>query len=94
MSRFNQVKGKSFLEAFESLKGGGAITQVEGEKATDAINRMSISTNEQEFVRAAMDLQDVVRKGVANAQAKAARAASRNAPAAPATGGAIFLGIE
>jgi hypothetical protein len=87
MSRFDQIKGASFLEAFESLKGGGAITQVEGEKATDAINRMSISTNEQEFVRAAMDLQDVVRKGVANAQAKAARAGSRNAPAAPAAGG-------
>ena len=94
MSRFDQIKGASFLEAFESLKGGGAITQVEGEKATDAINRMSISTNEQEFVRAAMDLQDVVRKGVANAQAKAARAGSRNAPAAPATGGATFLGFE
>jgi len=94
MSRFDQIKGASFLEAFESLKGGGAITQVEGEKATDAINRMSISTNEQEFVRAAMDLQDLVRKGVANAQAKAARAGSRNAPAAPATGGATFLGFE
>lgn len=88
MSRFDQIKGASFLEAFESLKGGGAITQVEGEKATDAINRMSISTNEQEFIRAAMDLQDVVRKGVANAQAKAARADSRNAPA-PAAGGGV-----
>ena len=93
MSRFDQIKGASFLEAFESLKGGGAITQVEGEKATDAINRMSISTNEQEFIRAAMDLQDVVRKGVANAQAKAARAGGRNAPA-PAAGGATFLGFE
>lgn len=90
MSRFDQIKGASFLEAFESLKGGGAITQVEGEKATDAINRMSISTNEQEFVRAALDLQDVVRKGVANAQAKAARAGSRNAPA-PAAGGGVDM---
>lgn len=93
MSRFNQIKGASFLEAFESLKGGGAITQPEGEKATDAINRMSIATDEKEFIRAAMDLQDVIRKGVANAQAKAARAGSRNAPA-PAAGGATFLGFE
>lgn len=93
-SRFEQSTGQSFLEAFESLKGGGAITEAEGKKATSAINRMSLSTSEDEFIRAAMDLQDVVRTGVANAQAKAARAGSRNAPAAPATGGATFLGFE
>jgi hypothetical protein len=96
-SRFEQSTGQSFLEAFESLKGGGAITEAEGAKATAAINRMSLSTNEDEFIRAALDLQDVVRKGVANAQARAARAEGRNAPAAPATGGgggATFLGFE
>jgi hypothetical protein len=93
-SRFEQSTGQSFLEAYESLKGGGAITEAEGKKATSAINRMSLSTSEDEFIRAALDLQDVVRTGVANAQAKAARAGSRNAPAAPATGGATFLGFE
>jgi hypothetical protein len=73
MSRHDQIKGASFLEAFESLKSGGAITEKEGSKATDAINRMSTATSEAEYVRAAMDLQDVMRKGVANAQAKASR---------------------
>jgi hypothetical protein len=82
MSRFDQIKGASFLEAFESLKGGGAITEKEGQKGTDAINRMSISTDEKEFVRAAMDLQDVIRKGVMNAQGRASRAGG--APAAGA----------
>lgn len=71
MARFDQIKGASFLEAFESLKGGGAITEKEGQKGTDAINRMSTSQSEAEFVRAAMDLQDVIRKGVANAQTRA-----------------------
>ena len=74
-ARFDQIKGASFLEAFESLKGGGAITEKEGAKATDAINRMSLSQSEKEFVSAARDLQDVVRKGVANAQRKAGGAA-------------------
>ena len=83
MSRFDQIKGASFLEAFESLKGGGAITEKEGQKGTDAINRMSTSTDEKEFIRAALDLQDVIRKGVANAQSRAARA-----------GGVKFLGFE
>jgi hypothetical protein len=96
MSRFDQIKGASFLEAFESLKGGGAITEKEGQKGTDAINRMSTSTDEKEFIRAAMDLQDVIRKGVQNAQTRAARAggAAPAAPAAPAADGVKFLGFE
>lgn len=92
MSRFNQIKGASFLEAYEFLKGGGAITEKEGDKGTDAINRMSIATSEDEFIRAAMDLQDVVRSGVAKAQARAAQAGGRGgaggAPAAAGGGGA------
>jgi hypothetical protein len=85
MSRFDQIKGASFLEAFESLKGGGAITEKEGQKGTDAINRMSTSTDEKEFIRAAMDLQDVIRKGVAEAQRKA----SRSGGATPGAAGAV-----
>lgn len=90
MSRFDQIKGASFLEAFESLKGGGAITEKEGQKGTDAINRMSTSTDEKEFIRAAMDLQDVIRKGVENAQRRASRAGG--APGAAPSGGVIDFG--
>lgn len=81
MTRFDQIKGASFLEAFESLKGGGAITEKEGAKATDAINRMSIASDEKEFVRAALDLQEVIRKGVENAQRKVGGGAPRTPPA-------------
>jgi hypothetical protein len=91
MSRFDQIKGASFLEAFESLKGGGAITEKEGQKGTEAINRMSTSTDEKEFIRAAMDLQDVIRKGVTNAQTRASRSGGAGAPA-PAAGGVIDFG--
>jgi hypothetical protein len=91
MARFDQIKGASFLEAFESLKGGGAITEKEGQKGTDAINRMSTSSDEKEFIRAAMDLQDVIRKGVTNAQSRASRT-SGAAPVAPAAGGVIDFG--
>ncbi len=96
MSRYEQIKDSSFLEAFEALKGGGAITEKEGAKGTSAINRMSTSTSEKEFIRAALDLQDVIRKGVENAQKRAARAggAAPAAPAAPAAGGVKFLGFE
>jgi len=92
MSRHDQIKGASFLEAFESLKGGGAITEKEGTKATDAMNRMSTATSENEYIRAALDLQDVIRKGVANAQARASRAGGGVAPISPAAGGVIDFG--
>lgn len=99
MSRFDQIKGASFLEAFNALKGGGAITEKEGQKGTDAINRMSIATDEKEFVRAAIDLKNVIQRGVENAQKRAAKFGGTSAgvsvaPAAPAVGGAKFLGFE
>lgn len=64
MAKFNQLKGKQFLEAYENLKGGGAISEIEGKKATDAISAMDLSTSEEEFDKAAEDLKDVIRTGL------------------------------
>lgn len=67
----NQVEGTAFLSAFEALKGGGAISEKEGEKATAARMRMTLAQNENEYIKAAREFQDIVRKGVENAQRKA-----------------------
>jgi hypothetical protein len=94
---FEQVKGGAFLDAFNVLKGAGAISEKEGEKATAARTRMSIAQSEQEFVKAAREYQDVVRKGVEVMQKKATGGAAPVVPAgaAPAAaGGAKFLGFE
>ncbi|CAB5223169.1 hypothetical protein UFOVP381_2 [uncultured Caudovirales phage] len=77
--RLGQLQGKQFLEAFESLKGGGAITQVEGEKATQAIARMNAAGTEKGFIEAAKEFQGIVQQGLE----KARRAAERGG--APAT---------
>jgi hypothetical protein len=66
-----QIEGKTFLEAFESLRGGGAITEVEGAKGQQAISRMNKAQSEVEYVKAARELQEVVRKGVERARTKA-----------------------
>lgn len=79
----NQVEGTAFLSAFEALKGGGAISEKEGEKATAARLRMTLAQNEDEYVKAAREFQDVVRKGVENAQRKAGGLAGA------ATGGGV-----
>ncbi len=92
MARFDQIKGASFLEAFESLKGGGQITEKEGAKGTEAINRMSIAQSEKEFIAAARDLQEVIRKGVMTAQRKLQMSSS---PTSSSSGGqADPLGIR
>lgn len=64
----DQVKGGAFLQAFESLKGGGQITEIEGRKATDAITRMNRSQSESEFIKAAREYQDVIRAGIDRAK--------------------------
>jgi len=69
--RLDQLKGKQFLQAFQSLKGGGQITEVEGKKATDAISRMNNSQSEGEFVKAANEFKQIIQQGVDRAKKKA-----------------------
>jgi len=47
-----QVTGKQFLQAFETLKGGGQITEIEGTKATEALANLSTSQSEKQFRKA------------------------------------------
>lgn len=58
----DQIQGKAFLQAFESLKGGGQITEVEGRKATDAIARLDRSQSDAEYETALSELRDVMTK--------------------------------
>lgn len=68
-----QLKGKAFLQAFESLKGGGAISEKEGAQATNAISRIFDPRQSPEAARQAYaELRDIVARGVAKAEAKAA----------------------
>lgn len=54
-SRVAQLKGETFLQAFNTLRGGGQITEVEGAKATDAIARLSKAQTPDEFYTALTD---------------------------------------
>ncbi len=67
----DQVKGKTFLEAYQSLKGGGQITEVEGTKAEQSIARLDKGQKEEDFVQAAEDLKAVVQNGLIRAAVKA-----------------------
>jgi len=85
--RQKQIEGKAFLEAFQALKGGGAITEKEGEKGTAAIMRMNKASNEKEYIAAARELQTVLRTGMERARAKAGNPAPS---ATPSGGGGVI----
>lgn len=86
-----QVTGATFLDAFETLKGGGQITEKEGEKATKAISRLSLNLSEKEFIRAVDELRSIMQAGLRRAETRAARLSGNAAPSravgAPATSG-------
>jgi len=72
-SKIDQVMGKTFLQAFNSLRGGGAITEIEGQKATQSLNRLQntkVGTEAwvqaaQEFRQDVLDLVDIARRKAA-----------------------------
>jgi hypothetical protein len=78
--KLKQVIGKAFLKAFNDLKGGGSITEKEGEKATDAITRLSRFSSEVEFIRAARELENILAKGEQRALDRRARIEGKSAP--------------
>jgi hypothetical protein len=75
-ARFDEIMGGAFLEAFETLKGGGAITETEGKKATAAKTRMSLAQSEKEFLAAANEYKAIVKTGIERARKKAGEAPS------------------
>jgi hypothetical protein len=68
--RLDQIKDRTFLQAFETLKGSGQITEKEGEKATSALNRMSTAQSEVEFIKAAREFEENLRTGMDMAKKK------------------------
>lgn len=73
--RAKQLEGQAFLQAFESLKGGGQITEIEGQKATQAIGRLSTAQNAKDYQSALEEL-----RGVVEMARDRARSSAGNAP--------------
>jgi len=71
--RLEQIQGKQFLSAFQALKGAGQITEIEGQKATQAVARMQRKQSESEFIKGAMEFKQILMKGLARARNEAKR---------------------
>jgi hypothetical protein len=59
--RIDQIGGATFLQAYETLKGGGQITEVEGKKATQAQARMGTAQSDEDYLAALDDFIGVVK---------------------------------
>lgn len=92
VTRLDELKGGAFLQAFMSLKGGGQITEKEGEKAEAAIQRMNRALSGKDFDAALDDYETIIAKGLAKARRSANAAAGRqgqempNGPVPPVPG--------
>ncbi len=62
---FDQAKSQAFTQAFDMLRGAGAITDVEGTKGTSALNRLDRGLSDAGFDEALKDYEDVIRTGMA-----------------------------
>jgi hypothetical protein len=83
-ARIEQVLGSAFLQAFESLKGGGAITEVEGAKAEAAITRLrNLKQSDAGYKQALADAKTEVRALMELAKVKAQGGYASSTPSAP-----------
>lgn len=101
-SKMDQIGGQAFLQAFNSLKGGGQITEIEGQKATQAIARLNAAQSPADYRQALNELRQIVSTGVQRARQQAGGGAAGQAapapqPQAPApanNGGFRIIGVE
>jgi hypothetical protein len=68
---YQSIKGQAFLDAFQRLKGGGQITEIEGQKATDALLKLNKAQNEKDFIKYAREFQENLQRGMELAKNRA-----------------------
>lgn len=80
--KIEQLKSRVFLEAFETLKGGGQITEREGAAAQAAMARLDRAQSTEEFVSALQELDGILQRGLSRVGAPIAPV-SQGQPALP-----------
>lgn len=70
IERIGQLQSNAWLSARQMLKGGGAITDYESQKAEAAVARLERPKSEGEFKQALKDLRDAIVEGEAKLRAQ------------------------
>ena len=83
--RIEQLQGQAFLQAFETLKGGGQITEREGQAAQAAIARLQRPQSEDAYRQALTELRAIVARGAERAGGAAQQPIGAEVPTAGAS---------
>jgi hypothetical protein len=67
----DQIKNRNFLTSYDILRGGGQISNVEGEKAAQAQARLSQAQNKEDFQKALNEFEMTVKGDFERIQRKA-----------------------
>lgn len=91
-SKIDQLKGGVFLQARQMLKGGGAITDYEGQKAEEAFARLNQAQDEGDFKAALDDFNYFVQQGLQKLEQQAGqqRMGSPQGQGIPAPGANLY----
>ena len=65
VARYNQYMGGIFLEGIQGLKGTGPVTDVEGTKAAESLQRATLETSPELFRSALLDYRQVLIDSIA-----------------------------
>lgn len=96
-AKIDQLTGDAFLQAFNELKGGGAITEIEGQKAEKAKSRLAaLTVNDADYLDALEDFKkEVMRlRDLARVRAGVAPASAPSSAPSGNTGGFKVLKVE
>ncbi len=95
VERVDQLKAEAFLSSYvNALKGGGQISNIEGEKGTVARARLNRAKNTEDFNSALQDLKGLMQQDLVAARRKAfgSQGSESAAPAVPSESGWTDLG--
>ena len=59
-TRIRQLGGQAFLQAFDMLRGAGQITEIEGQKATEAVGRLDSAQSPADYRAALTELRNLL----------------------------------
>lgn len=89
----DQAKSGAFLTAVQEMRGLGALSNTEGQAATQAITRINTALSTEDFLKALADYEAIVMRGMQRAQARLQGGGQQPVSGAGA-GGYTVLGVE
>jgi hypothetical protein len=69
-TKVDQARSGAFLTAIQQMRGLGALSNAEGQTATEAVTRMKTATSEPAFLEALDAYETIIDQGIARAQSK------------------------